>query len=56
MKLLGYDPVTFALMLGAFIVSGIIFGVMVNISIGKKFYNLGGIIGGVLCGLFMMVL
>ena len=54
---LGYaEWSTFGLMVLAFIVSGSIFGVMVNISIGKKFYNLGGIVGGILVGLFMMLL
>ena len=53
----GYaDWWTLLYMLLAFIVSGSIFGVMVNISIGKKFYNLGGIVGGIIVGLLMMLL
>ncbi len=54
---LGYDSMTtLGLMALAFVVSGLIFGVMVNISIGKKFYNAGGLVGGVLVGLLMMLL
>jgi hypothetical protein len=54
---LGYaEWSTFGFMVLAFIVSGSIFGCMVNISIGKKFYNLGGIVGGIIVGLLMMLL
>lgn len=56
MKILGYDPMTFGMMAGVFVAAGILMGIMVNVSIGKKFYDLGGIVGGVLTGLFMLVL
>lgn len=54
---LGYaEWSTLGYMALAFVVSGVIFGCMVNISIGKKFYNPGGLFGGVIVGLLMMLL
>ncbi len=39
-----------------FIVAGILCGMMINIALNRKFYELGGITGGAVVGLLMAIL
>jgi hypothetical protein len=39
-----------------FIVAGILCGMMINVALDRKFYELGGITGGVVVGLLMAIL
>jgi hypothetical protein len=43
-------------LLGVMIFAGIIMGIMFNISLSRKFYESGGVIGGAVVGLLMYIL
>jgi hypothetical protein len=48
-------PTSITLML-VMIFAGIIMGIMFNISLSRKFYESGGIVGGAVVGFFMWLL
>ena len=50
------ELITRLALLVVFLIAGIICGAMFNVALGRKFNELGGIVGGLLVGFLMWVL
>ena len=44
------------ILLGVMIAAGILCGMMINVALNKKFWELGGITGGIVVGFLMWLL
>ncbi len=56
MEILGYDLMTFFIMLMIFLVSGVFCGAVTNWALGRKLWFPGGLIGGALVGFLLLLL
>lgn len=50
------DTITTIYLLISFIIAGLLCGVMFNIALGRKFYESGALLGGIVVGLLMFLL
>ncbi len=50
---MGLDPVTKITLLVIFIITGLICGIMFNVALGRKPFESGGLMGGLVVGFLM---
>lgn len=50
---MGLDPMTKIILLAVFIFAGLLCGIMLNVALGRKPFEAGGLMGGLVVGLAM---
>lgn len=50
------DMIVRIYLLIVFIIAGLMCGMMINIALGRKFYEVGGLNGGIIVGILMWLL
>ena len=50
---MGLDPMTKLILLAVFIFAGVLCGIMLNVALGRKPFETGGLMGGLVVGIAM---